>query len=157
MPQDTWISLRIFGYSNLNIPQIFLDIQNFRLFNSMTLGNAQGHLNILKDIRIFKFEYPQIYWIFRIFRIFNSMTLGDALGHVFWKIRYILNIGQPALFTSLDWGLPALGTKNVPRAGCPGYIFVPRAASPKYKTVPQGRLPLVHFCTQGCQPWGTVL
>ena len=45
-------------------PKIFLDIWNFRIFNSVTLGDAPDtciNLNILKDIQIFKFEYPQIF------------------------------------------------------------------------------------------------
>ena len=75
--QDTSISLRIFrnsnlisqifsgysqfsGYSNLNIPNYFWIFRIFRIFNSVTLGDAPGHLNILNDIGIFKFEYPEI-------------------------------------------------------------------------------------------------
>ena len=48
------------------------------MFNSVTLGDAPGHLNILKDIQIFKFEYPQIFLDIRNFLIYNSLTLGDA-------------------------------------------------------------------------------
>ena len=39
----------------MNIPKFFW------IFNSVTLGDAPGHLNILKDIRIFKFEYPELF------------------------------------------------------------------------------------------------
>ena len=49
------------GLGHLNILK-YIGIFKFEYLQLfLTLGDALGHLNILKDIGIFKFEYPEIF------------------------------------------------------------------------------------------------
>ena len=94
----------MYGYSNLNIPNYFWIFRIFWIFNSVTLGDALGHLNILKDIQIFKFEFEfEFFWIFGIFWIFNSVTLGDALGNLnILKDIQIFKFEYPQIFLDIQ-------------------------------------------------------
>ena len=68
----------------------------------MTLGDALGHLNILMDIGIFKFEYPESFLDIQNFLDIQLCDIGDAPRHLnILKDIGIIKFEYPEIFLDI--------------------------------------------------------